>query len=217
MKFGLTGFWCLDYYEIWINGILVSVDNYSNGYYILYSLDNYTNALGNHSVFIWAIGLDGKVGTLSVEFEILSLSADILITIVELSDYEYESIGNELQFRIASKYPDYYVLIIDNIMIGSDNYTEGELIVFSIDNYETGMHNITIWAIGLDGKEGEIEAIFIVYYKDIFNKPRPAITGFVLSSILITIPSMMFGVSHRYKKKVKSSLSSKKPKIFRSD
>ena len=205
-----------DYYELWINGFLVSIDNYSSGSDILYSLDSYANTLGNHTVFIWAIGLDGKVGTLTVEFEILSLPNIISISLIKLDDYEYNSTGNELQFRITSKFPNYYMITIDNIVVWSENYTEGELIIFSIDNYEIGLYNVTIWAIGLDEKEAEIETVFTVYSKDEVSKsnpePDPPITAFILSSILIIIPSTVFGVSHRYKQKIKSILSSKNPK-----
>ena len=172
--------------------------------------------MGNHTVFIWAIGLDGKVGTLTVEFEILSLPNIISISLIKLDDYEYNSTGNELQFRITSKFPNYYMITIDNIVVWSENYTEGELIIFSIDNYEIGLYNVTIWAIGLDEKETEIETVFTVYSKDEVSKsnpePDPPITAFILSSILIIIPSTVFGVSHRYKQKIKSILSSKNPK-----
>ncbi|MBY8986439.1 MAG: hypothetical protein KGD65_15305 [Candidatus Lokiarchaeota archaeon] len=57
--------------------------------------------------------------------------------------------------------------------------------------------------ISLDGKEAEIEAIFIVYSKAIVVKLDPAISAFVLSDILIVIPSVIFGVSYRYEHKKK--------------
>jgi len=207
-----------DYYELWIDGVLVSIDNFSSGSYIIYSLDSYTNILGNHSVYIWAIGLDGKSGIVTVEFEIQSLSNDITITIIKLNDYEYNSTGNELQFNITSKYPKIYTIAIDNILVCSENYTEGELIAFSIDNYEIGMHNITIWATGLDGKETEIEMILTVYSKAEMNSPDPPIfdppiMAYIFSGTLVIIPSIILGVSHRNKQKVKSFLPSKKPKI----
>ena len=208
-----------DYYELWIGGVLVSTDNFSSGSYILYSLDSYTNILGNHSVYIWAIGLDGKSGTMTVEFEILSLPNDIIINTIKLNDYEYNSTGNELQFNITSKYPNYYMITIDNVIVCSENYTEGELIVFSIDNYEIGVHSIIIWATGLDGKETEIETVFTVYSKAEENSPvplivDPPITVFIFSGILIIIPVMFILISYITQQKIKSFLPSKKPKIF---
>ena len=204
-----------DYYELWIDGDLISSKGYSNGSYILYSLDGYVNTLGNHTVFIWAISLDGKVGNLTVEFEILALPNKIFITLIKLDDYEYNSTGNDLLFSITSRYPNYYRISIDNNVLYSNNYTEGELIAFSIDNYEIGVHNLTIWAIGLDGKEVEIEAIFNVYPKVIVVKPDPAVTALILSGILIVIPSIIFGVSHLYEQKNKPFLSSKKFKSLK--
>ena len=208
-----------DYYELWINGILISTDNYSSGTYILYSLDNYTSVIENHTIFIWAVGLDGKVGSLTVEFKILSLSNDISITVIKLDDYEYNSTGNELQFRVDSKYPKHFIITIDNVMVSSKNYTEGGLNIISIDNYGLGLHNLTIWAIGLDGKEIEVETVFMVYSEIEVDRPvnktkfNPPVTAIVLCSILIIIPSMFIGVSHRYKQKVKSILHLKKSKF----
>ena len=95
----------------------MSTDNYTRGGNILYSLDNYTYILGNHSVYIWAVGLDGKVGTMTVEFEVLSLPNDIIINIIKLDNYEYNSTGNELQFSITSQYPNYYMISIDTILL----------------------------------------------------------------------------------------------------
>ena len=207
-----------DYYELWIDGMIEFTNNYSSGSFIIYSLDNYTSLLGNHSVYIWAIGLDGKVGTMTVEFEILSIPNDIIINIIKLDNYEYNSTGNELQFSITSQYPNYYMISIDTILLFADNYSEGELNVFSIDNYEIGVHNLTIWVTELDGKEAKIEAVFTVYSKAEVNNHDPLIfdppiTAFIFSGILIFIPGMFILISYINQQKIKSFLPSKKPKI----
>ncbi|KKL17980.1 hypothetical protein LCGC14_2480090, partial [marine sediment metagenome] len=207
-----------NYYELWIDGVLVSTDNFSSESYILYSLDNYTSILGMHSVYIWAISLDGKIGTMTVEFEILSLPNDIIINIIKLDNYEYNSTGNELQFSITSQYPNYYMISIDTILLFVDNYSEGELNVFSIDNYEIGVHNLTIWLTELDGKEAKIEAVFTVYSKAEVDSPDPLIfdppiTAFIFSGILIFIPGMFILISYINQQKIKSFLPSKKSKI----
>ena len=209
-----------DYYELWIDGILVLTDNYMSGGYILYSLDEYTTALGNHTVFIWAIGLDGKGGTLAIEFRILALPNIISIALIKLDNYEYNSTGNEVQFSITSKYPNYFTIFIDNELVFLDNYSQGQLISFSIDNYEIGAHNLTIWAIGLDGKEAEIETIFTVFPNeevidpiDELKRSESPLIAIILSSILIILPGIVIGVSHRYQQKIGSILTSKKPRI----
>ena len=194
-----------DYYQLWIEGVLVNVDSYSNGGFIVFSLDNYTTILGNYTIFIWAVGLDGKVGTLTVEFEIRSLSNIVQISIIKLDNYEFNSTGNELQFTISNKYPSYFIISIDNILVCSKNYTAGELLLFSIDNYGPGIHNVTIWTIGLDGKAAEIKTVFIVYPLSEVNKQElfPPVSAFILSSLLIIIPGIFIGVSHRYNHKLK--------------
>ncbi|KKM18049.1 hypothetical protein LCGC14_1669610, partial [marine sediment metagenome] len=153
-----------DRYELWINGVLVSTNNYSSGSYITYSLDNYTALLGNHSVFIWAVGLDGQVGTMTVEFSVYSTSSTI-IAINELEGCEFLSVGNYINFSIDSNYPDYYELWIDGVLVSTDNYTRGGNILYSLDGYAIllGNHSVYIWAVGLDGKVGSMTAEFLVY------------------------------------------------------
>ena len=102
-----------DYYTLWINGTIVVSGNYASGEMIQYSLDNYTSTLGNYSVYIWAIGLDGKIGEIYAEFNVYSTSSTI-ISIVMLNDLEFLSKNNNLIFTIHSDYPDYYELWIDD-------------------------------------------------------------------------------------------------------
>ena len=61
-----------NYYELWIDGVLIQRDNYGNDVLKIVSLNNYTSSTGTHTIFIWAIGLDGKIGTVSSEFRIYS-------------------------------------------------------------------------------------------------------------------------------------------------
>jgi len=109
------------------------------------------------------------------------------------------------------------MIVIDNITSYSGNYTQGELIIFSIDNYEVGAHTITIWAIGLDEKEAEIETAFTVLPKT--SKPvlslssSPSVTAIILSVILIFVPGTVFGVSHHYRQKFPALTTSKRHKI----
>ncbi|NVM34402.1 MAG: hypothetical protein HWN81_02325 [Candidatus Lokiarchaeota archaeon] len=153
-----------DYYTLMINDILVLTDNYSNGEYLLYSLDNYTSTMGNYSVSIWAIGKDGKEGSITAEFSVYSTSVT-LINIHNLQGCEFMSIGNYLNFSIHSSYSDYYTLKINDILVLTGNYSDGEYIIYSLDNYtsEIGNYTVSIWAIGKDGKVGTSIAQFKVY------------------------------------------------------
>ena len=96
-----------DYYTLWINGTIVVSGNYASGEMIQYSLDNYTSTLGNYSVYIWAIGLDGKIGEIYAEFNVYSTSSTI-ISIVMLNDLEFLSKNNNLIFTIDNEAICYY-------------------------------------------------------------------------------------------------------------
>ena len=183
-----------DYYELWIDGTIVQIDHYINGVPITFSLNNYTSRIGTHTIFIWAIGLDGKIGINSSAFNIYSTSITI-INVNFIDDYEFNSTGNIINFTIFSEYPDRFTFSIDNAIMYSNNYVNGQIFSFLIDGYGIGTHNITIWARGLDGKETEIMAKFLVYEKEKEvddpslgkNNYINVISG-VLISILIGVP-----------------------------
>ena len=65
-----------DYFSIYIDGSLIDIRNYVSGQYYSYSIDGYN--LGTHTVYIWAIGLDGKIGTASANFEVYSNSTTVI-------------------------------------------------------------------------------------------------------------------------------------------
>ncbi|KKM15619.1 hypothetical protein LCGC14_1694240, partial [marine sediment metagenome] len=198
-----------DYYELWIDGVLIQRDNYINDIHIIVSLNNFTSSIGNHSIFIWAIGLDGKIGTNSSTFSIYSSSITI-INITFLDDYEFNSTGNYINFTIFSDYPDYFTFSINNAILYSNNYVNGQLFCFSIDGYEIGIYNITIWARGLDGKETEMMAIFLVYGKEKgVDDPSSYNSTLFLSimplGILILIPGTVIVYTYKFEHQKKNS------------
>ena len=152
-----------DYYELWIDDKLVKTDNFMSNEFITYSLNSITSIIGDHIVFIRARGLDGNFATIRAEFIIFSTSITI-ITINYLKDCEHNTFGNYLMFTIDSKYPDYYELWIDDILVATDSFEFNNTIIFSLDNYTNnpGIHKVYIWAIGLDGKVAEVEVEFKV-------------------------------------------------------
>ena len=153
-----------DYYTLWIDGVLVFSDNYTSGEMKTYSLDDYTAIIGNYSMYIWAIGLDGKVVYINAEFSVYSTSSTI-ISINILDDAKFLSYNNTMIFTIYSDYPDYYELWIDGALVQREAYDNGVPIIFSLDNYTDGIgtHPIFIWAVGLDGKIGTIGSEFRIY------------------------------------------------------
>ncbi len=190
-----------DYYELWIDGTILKIDHYINGVPITFLLDNYTASIGTHTIFIWAIGLDGKIGINNSEFNIYS-SSITTINVNFLDDYEFNSSGNIINFTIFSKYPDHFTFSIDNAITYSNNYVSGQLFSFSIDGYGIGTHNITIWARGLDGKETEILTKFLVYEKGkevedptLSKNDNINVISGVLISILIGFPGIVVIIS----------------------
>ncbi|MFX1499523.1 MAG: hypothetical protein ACFFDH_01010 [Promethearchaeota archaeon] len=154
-----------EYYELFIDQTFICKENYSNGVPIIFSLNNYSNDLGNHTVVIYAKSLDSQSVSVESEFKVFSTS-DLKINIIKLNNYEFNSTGNELIVNISSKYSINYTISIDNIVVEVGSYSKGQILTLSIDNYNIGQHNVTIWAKSLDGKEKVFQIIFIVYFED---------------------------------------------------
>jgi len=141
-----------------------NVEKY-NGYYynnqtFYFTLDGY--GIGIHNVSIILTSLDGEREEFSGIFVVFSLSG-IFIDIIQLDDYGYNSSGNELIFNVSARYPGYFRVYIDGVLIGTDNYTNRQKIAFLIDNYSIGVHSITIWARALDGEEVIVKDSFEVF------------------------------------------------------
>jgi len=213
-----------DYYELWIDGFLVQSDTFSNEVPIVYSLDNYTGQIGTHSVFIWAISLDGKIAAISANFEV-KFQSETLITIIELENYVYNTTGNNLVFIIVSFYPDHFQVWIDGRLFTSDIFSNRQIFNFSIDGYGIGLHNISIWAKGLDNKEARVTSQFEVYpckqpSKDNNsqkndsteeNDTEPSFEHIYQTSLpimitLITVPSIVIVFSSRIPRKLKRKI-----------
>jgi prenyltransferase beta subunit len=195
-----------DYYKLFIDGTLVSSGLYSENNSIIFPLDNYSEIVGIHKIFIWATSKDGKNATYTGNFDVYSTSS-ITIHIIQLDDYLYDSIGNELKFYISTKYPDYFILSIDGVPVHSSSFNNNNSIILSIDNLEVGQHIISIWVITLDKLEEEVLVYFEVYAMDEFIAGYDLDLFRVILSItisFITIPGIVIVVSNQFKKKIKT-------------
>jgi len=203
-------------YNLTINNFLISKDNYSIDDIVLISSDGYS--VGDHLVIIKAKSIDGKVAHFETTFSVYSTSST-LITIHALDDYLLNSTNNYLNFSIYSKYPDYYELWIDGVLINSDNFSKDQYILYSLDYLTSilGNHTVYIYAMGLDGKEAEISDMFIVYEMIeepddpiILEPPVPTPTETIFLpimplGILILIPGTIIFYTYKleHKKKTK--------------
>ncbi|MFX1503908.1 MAG: hypothetical protein ACFFDH_23300, partial [Promethearchaeota archaeon] len=175
-----------DYFELWIDGIFLQADTYENGKLISFSLDNYSSILGPHTIFIWAKGLDGKIGTVNSEFQTTSFSI-VSIKINYIANYFVNSTGNNISFAIFSNYPDYFNFFINNKTIASGDFYDGQNFTISIDGYGIGTYNITIWARGRDGKETKVFSTFTVLNTKEIEQEKGDEMKSIISTILIAI------------------------------
>ena len=87
------------------------------------------------------------------------------------------------------------------------NYTNIDTITISIDNFQVGIHNITIWAAGLDKVELYLNDTFEVYSKtenDEFIEPATTSdnNSFLgLSISFLVVPGAVIVVSIKKKKR----------------
>ena len=149
-----------DYYTILIDNTEVKRADYTSGIFYYYSLDGYE--VGTHSLFIWAIGEDGKVGIASSEFNVYSNSTT-LITVNKIPSYEFMRSGNFLNFSISSMYSGSYHVSIDGAIISSNNYSLDDIILINSDGYPVGDHLVIILVESIDGKKAYYETSFSVY------------------------------------------------------
>ena len=151
-----------DFYKLWIDGVLVRLNNYLNENPIIFSIDNYTNQIGTHNISTWAIGLDGKISTININFRVFS-SSMTEIQVKELPNYEFKTEGNCINFSLLSNYSDTFSLTIDDTLLYSNGFYNGEKFSFSIDGYSIGIHNVFIRANGTDGTEDIFNGMFEVF------------------------------------------------------
>ncbi|TXT65682.1 MAG: hypothetical protein BAJALOKI1v1_390002 [Promethearchaeota archaeon] len=139
-----------DYYEMYIEEVLVKNATYLSDTTFSYSLDQYSDQLGTYSIELIAYALDGKNGTFETEFEVFSTS-DLFITLHNLPSYVYNSTEEWAIFSITSDYPEYYWISIDGEQLYSDHYNPSENISFLMPELSPGIHTFLIEANATDG------------------------------------------------------------------
>ena len=148
-------------YEFYIDQVKINSGVYNHsGQEFNFSIDGYQ--VGEHNISIYVNSTDGKEAYCKTSFTVYSLSSTI-INIEELLDFEFQTTGHFLIFNISSLYPDYYTILIDGIEVKRTAYVSGALNYYSLDGYEVGLHSLSIWAIGEDGKVGMASGEFNVY------------------------------------------------------
>ncbi|MBA7674871.1 hypothetical protein ES703_83096 [subsurface metagenome] len=60
-------------------------------------------------------------------------------------------------------------MLIDGKLFTSNIFSNGQIFNFSINGYTIGLHNVSIWARGLDNKEGRTASQF-----EVFPSEQPA-------------------------------------------
>ncbi len=168
-----------DYYTILIDGMEVKRADYISGAFNFYSIDGYE--VGSHSLFIWAIGEDDKIGMASSLFNVYSNSTT-QINVNRIPNYEFMKIGNFINFSISSMYLGTYNVSIDGILVSSDNYSIDNTILINSDGYSVGDHLVIIVVKSIDGKTAYYENIFSVYSKSSTIITIHALDDYLLNS-----------------------------------
>ena len=159
VKFNISSFYP-DYYTILIDGIEVMRADYASGISNYYSINDYE--VGLHSLFIWAIGEDGKVGIASGEFNVYS-NLTTVINVNKIPSYEFMGTGNFINFSISSMYQGIYNVSIDGILINNGTYNIDDTILINSDGYSVEDHLVIILVESIDGKTAYYETTFSVY------------------------------------------------------
>ena len=156
-------------YEFWIDGSFIHSNSFSCwDEFFDYSLDNFTDQIGDHSIKINATNLDSKYCEITASFTVYS-DSQTTITIHSIENYMLGSNGHKINFSIDSEYPDKYKLMIDNSLIASGGYSSGNSIIQSIDGYDAGKHILTISANSTDGKESNATVEFWVFIESFIH------------------------------------------------
>ncbi len=213
-------------FDLLVNGSTLGTGSFISGENTFsYSLDSFSDEIGEYTVYINTTTIEGtNAELLGTEFSVYSTS-NTLITIHSLDDYLLNSTGNFLNFSIYSKYPDYYELWIDAGLVDSDNFISDQYVVYSLDSMTQLLGNYTlyIFAIGLDNKEAELDDIFTIYeiiedpespeYPEDLEQPvfdsnlETLIVSIMPIGVLIFIPGTVIYYTYRveHQKKFKKS------------
>jgi len=169
-------------YELQIDGIVANSSDFIAGKNtFVHYLDNYTDVIGERFININATAIGGKEGTLDTSYFVYS-DSETMVEILDLDNYEFLSVGNNIRFILGSDFPDWYNFTIDGIEVSSGSYSDDEMFIISIDGYDMGDHPVYIWASGLDGKEGFVSAIFSVFSTSETNIQINSISNYVFGS-----------------------------------
>ncbi len=169
-------------YKLQIDGIDANSSDFIAGENIfVYYLDNYTDVIGERFISINATAIGGAKTTLDTSYFVYSNSVT-MVEILDLDNYKFMSVGNNIRFILGSDYPDWYNFTIDGIEVSSGGYSDNEMFLISIDGYGMGDHSVYIWACGLDGKEEFASAIFSVFSTSETNIQINSIDNYVFGS-----------------------------------
>ncbi|GAG54662.1 unnamed protein product, partial [marine sediment metagenome] len=102
-------------YELQIDGIAANSSDFVVGENtFVYYLDNYTDVIGERFISINATAIGGAEATLDTSYFVYS-NSETMVEILDLDNYEFLSVENNIRFILGSDYPDWYNFTIDGI------------------------------------------------------------------------------------------------------
>jgi len=115
-------------YYLEIDGNTVESDSFSLGWNeYTHSLDEYTDEIGEHLIFINATTIEGNEATLSTSFYVYS-NSETMVDLLRLDNYEFLTTGNLITFRLSSDFPDKYNFTVDGEEFASGGYHDGQFV-----------------------------------------------------------------------------------------
>jgi len=191
-----------DYMVFSIDGNVKYNGTYENNQTFCFLIDGY--GVGMHLIIIMIRSLDGKVVEFYHNFTVYS-AGELMITIIQLNDDNLNSSEYKLIFDIIARYPGYYKIFINDLLVSADNFTQSLRIIFLLANYSAGIYNITIWASCLDGKQAVVHDSFTINSIKETSNSIPMATlnsAFTVGITIIILPGVILVFSSTYKKKL---------------
>lgn len=153
-----------DEYNVYLNGTLINGNiSYRGDYQTLYIfLDSYISVVGYYELTIEAFDYWGNSANATVKITAMETPPDTTsptISVDSPTDIYYQ-IGYDyyITFNFYDDYPDYYVILLDDVVILTNTYHQDESVTINLLDYITdvGYYNLTVVAYDLAGNSNYV-------------------------------------------------------------
>jgi len=130
----------------------------------------YNIMLGNYIEFYLEWDNINTDQLIKFKYEAIPIQEEVKITNLEVEDYEVNTTEHYLNFTLEHDHPDSYDVRIDGTLVATDDtWEDGDTIEISIDGYDIGVHNFSIYADSSFGLPIQYNGTFRVYQTPVFT------------------------------------------------